>query len=196
MDAVTRVRFQEIQTMYDALLPDWMADFERTGNMHHQPYVRNWLPEFSPIEREVWGEIREYGLPFYPQIPVAGFFLDFACPMLKIAIECDGAEFHDFQRDWNRDEILAGLGWNVFRLAGHECKRTYDPPWLDPDGHDHEFHKLKWFESTSAGFLYSLKQKYFVKDQDRFAQEHYYLVDYALNNHRTTPRRNMPDSSA
>jgi very-short-patch-repair endonuclease len=100
MDAAKRAIFQEIQKMYDVLLPLWMAEYERTGNMHQSPHVRNWEPEFSPIEHNVWGEIREYGLPFYPQIPVAGFFLDFACPMLKIAIECDGAEFHDADKDF------------------------------------------------------------------------------------------------
>jgi hypothetical protein len=91
-----------------------------------------------------------------------------------------------------RDEILDALGWNVFRLEGHECKRTYDPPWLEED----DFHMHKWFESTSAGFLYSLKQTYFTKHRDRYAIEHSSLVDDALNMHRKTIPENLPARTA
>jgi hypothetical protein len=85
----------------------------------------------------------------------------------------------------------------VFRLEGHECKRTYDAPWLY-DSEGCQFHRQlePWFLTTSAGFLYSLKQKYFAKTQDRFADEYRPYIDHAVSIHRRTMPENLPRSVA
>jgi len=38
----------------------------------------------SPIEFNVWSDIRSNGLMFYPQFPVLNYFIDFADPIRKI----------------------------------------------------------------------------------------------------------------
>lgn len=198
MDALTSARFAETKRIYDKVLPEWMAEYQRTGNMYFDPYVKDWLIEFSPIENNVWSDIRGSAIPFYPQIPVAGYFLDFACPMKKMAIECDGAEFHDADKDAARDEELGRLGWTVFRLKGHECKRLIDEPWLrEPDlDLDYQEKLGEWFDSTSAGLVYSIKQKYFSRILTEFAKEHGGYIDHAIHIHRTTPYENLPGTTA
>jgi very-short-patch-repair endonuclease len=82
----------------------------------------DWRSMFSPIESAMWDAIRMEGAIFYPQYPVAGFFLDFANPQSRIAIECDGAAWHlDRVKDYERDEKLRHLGWTVFRVTGSKC---------------------------------------------------------------------------
>lgn len=186
-------RFSEIKKMYDDLLPIWEEEYRRNGNMHQNPYVRNWLTEFTPIENFVWSDIRKYGLPFYPQIPVSTFFLDFACPMKKIAIECDGKEFHNGSKDSLRDKELGELGWSVFRLEGHECNRTLEDPWLlEEDTYEYCEILHPWFQSTSSGVLYSIKKRYFSKDLDGFAVQYADAIDHTIDAHLTTPRINLP----
>lgn len=90
----------------------------------------DWMKVFTPIEREVWEVIRNYGLPFRPQYPVLRYFADFADPEQKIIIECDGSQFHkDKDRDARRDEELTAAGWAVFRIPGWQCLRP-DVDWL------------------------------------------------------------------
>ena len=43
------------------------------------------------------------GLPFYPQYPIGKYFVDFADPVKKIVIECDGKKYHqDKEKDKRR----------------------------------------------------------------------------------------------
>jgi very-short-patch-repair endonuclease len=82
----------------------------------------DWRSMFSPIELAMWDAIRMEGAIFYPQYPVAGFFLDFASPQAKVAIECDGAAWHmDRMKDFERDAKLRALGWTVYRVTGSKC---------------------------------------------------------------------------
>lgn len=85
----------------------------------------------TPIESAIWSDIRNTGIVMYPQYPACGFFLDFANPLVKVAIECDGREFHDRESDRRRDEKLEADGWRVFRLSGSECLKDDE---FDEDG--------------------------------------------------------------
>lgn len=77
----------------------------------------------TPIESWLWHDIRAVDAVLYPQFPVAGFFVDFANPVAKVAIECDGKNFHtNIARDELRDKKLASLGWNVYRITGADCR--------------------------------------------------------------------------
>ena len=49
------------------------------------------------------------------------YFVDFGDPWRQIAIECDGAQWHDEKADAIRDSNLAGLGWIVHRISGRDC---------------------------------------------------------------------------
>jgi very-short-patch-repair endonuclease len=91
------------------------------------PYEIDWLKVFTPIEFSLWQDIRQEGLVMYPQYPVAGYFLDFANPMAKVAIECDGAAYHlDKAKDAARDAKLRSIGWSVYRITGRDCKTDFD----------------------------------------------------------------------
>lgn len=179
-------KFKEIRRLYAAVLPEWIADYEETGNMWNDPYLMNW--EFSPIEQLVWGDIRHLAVPFYPQMPVLNYFIDFGNPFLKIGIECDGKEFHDKERDAARDKRLAEAGWMIFRIEGHECvrevdlhSREYDCDRLtERDAVD----RAKYFASTSEGIVKAIKLAYFNDDPDAV---HDWRATATLANHRTTP---------
>ncbi len=81
----------------------------------------------TPIERWLWADIRQAGVVMYPQFPVAGFFVDFGNPRAKVAIECDGRDYHlDKQKDIARDRVLESMGWTVYRLTGSDCRQEFD----------------------------------------------------------------------
>jgi very-short-patch-repair endonuclease len=104
------------------------------------PNAFDWASLMSPIELIVWGHIRDEGLVMYPQHPVAGYFVDFGHPKVRVAIECDGKQFHlDKAKDAQRQAAIEAKGWMVYRLTGNACtiwhrERTddegelYEPP--------------------------------------------------------------------
>ena len=95
----------------------------------YEAYPVDWNEVFSPIERRCWESIRCIGrLPFYPQYPVDRFFVDFGDPIYRIAIECDGKNWHDKARDESRDSIIRSVGWSVFRVTGRQCNLPDDDP--------------------------------------------------------------------
>lgn len=81
----------------------------------------------TPIESWLWADIREANVVMYPQYPVGGVFVDFGNPMAKVAIECDGRDYHqDKAKDKARDDRLAAMGWTVYRLTGSECRQDFN----------------------------------------------------------------------
>lgn len=86
------------------------------------PYeIWDWVMAFTPIESAVWTDIRGRGLDLWPQLPVGRYFVDFGNPVARVAIECDGKDFHDERRDASRDAELARSGWRVWRIPGWAC---------------------------------------------------------------------------
>lgn len=108
-------RFNTIRKQYKRFLPRLIKG-ERIC-----PYFLNWQSIFTRIESDIWSAIRYAGIPFYPQVPVGKFFVDFGDPHKKIAIECDGKRWHNKERDSMRDMELSKLGWSVYRIPGKEC---------------------------------------------------------------------------
>jgi very-short-patch-repair endonuclease len=83
--------------------------------------------ELTPIERWLWTDIRALDMVLYPQYPVGRFFLDFGNPIARVAVECDGAAWHqDKDKDAARDAKLLELGWTVYRFPGWECRTDQD----------------------------------------------------------------------
>lgn len=100
---------------------------ERKDEWALDPYEWNDVIRLTPIEDWLWIHIRASNAIFYPQYPVGRFFVDFANPVAKVAIECDGAEFHkDKAKDAARDRELSAMGWKVYRVPGHICVRDND----------------------------------------------------------------------
>lgn len=114
--------WQQIREFYKLAEPEIMA--EKSNEWGLDPYF--WdagLVRMTPIEAWLWHDIRAVDLVLYPQYPVAGFFVDFANPKAKVAIECDGAAYHgDKAKDAARDATLRACGWSVYRISGKDCR--------------------------------------------------------------------------
>lgn len=78
----------------------------------------------SPAEEMAQQVIRGAGLDMWPQYPVGRYFVDFGDPYKKIALEVDGRNYHDVERDRKRDSELFELGWTVYRVSGSEAYRS------------------------------------------------------------------------
>lgn len=168
------------RTLYADILPEIMA-----GKL--APYPVDWTRIFTPIEFMAWQDIRNCDLPFYPQFPVGKFFVDFADPVKKIAVELDGKMYHEKGRDTERDEKLWDLGWRVFRVPGKESFGSKFDPWseehyemelYEPDN----YYKLleNWFLTTSDGVFHALKCFYYSDEIGEYAR----LVRNTLDCHR------------
>lgn len=117
--------FNAIRDFYREMLPlieaspknDWAAD----------PYAWSEVIRMTHIEEWLWADIRQADVILYPQFPVGRFFVDFANPRAKVAIECDGRAYHlDKAKDAARDAELASMGWRVYRITGSDCFREFN----------------------------------------------------------------------
>lgn len=84
------------------------------------PYELGLERFLTPIEAQLWQDIRGMGLPFYMQYPVGKRFVDFGDPVQQIAIEADGAAYHTPEKDAQKTAELQALGWMVFRIKGRD----------------------------------------------------------------------------
>ena len=148
------------------------------------PYFMDW--KFTPIEYAVWQDIRGCSLPMLPQVPVLKYFIDFGDPIKKIGIECDGKAWHDPVKDRKRDIDLSAVGWKIFRIPGHVCKRILADPW-ELDKEDSYFNEKvhAWFTNTATGVVYSIRQAYYEDELNRWAENHYNSFHIALDLHRS-----------
>lgn len=173
-------RFALIREAYTLLLPKIMR--RAAKGLTINPYFIEW--DFSPIETNAWCEIRGRALPFYPQVPVAGFFLDFADPYRKICIELDGKQFHDAERDAKRDAVLSELGWEVFRISGKMAnnymadelpEHLVDVDENGSESDDEEEERRSWDDHlrlhTLDGFFKWLKAWFYSKEEIALASQ-------------------------
>lgn len=124
------------------------------------PYRVDWGRLFTPIESLAWGEVRNCRVRMFPQYPAGRYFLDFADPRNQIALECDGKQWHDEDRDRRRDAELFEMGWCVYRVTGAECVRIVQPPWeyQEYHGEDPPDECLRrWYMQTVEGVCESIE---------------------------------------
>lgn len=151
---------------WNAIRDAWALRFDSiAAGARCDPYFLDW--KFTPIELSAWGDIRGIGIPLYPQCPVAGVFIDFADPHLKIGLELDGKDYHDKGRDRIRDERLWSFGWRIFRASGADSFRTKKGP-LDESFHDEEESERRyllneWARTTTEGLVWALGLVYYGK---------------------------------
>ena len=80
----------------------------------------------SIFEEYVIAQLTAIGCQPVPQVGVAGFYIDIGVKHSKwphgfiMGVECDGAAYHSSKsardRDRLRQEVLEGLGWNLYRI--------------------------------------------------------------------------------
>jgi len=91
----------------------------RPGSVRVQtPNGAVWM---SPIEVALYDAMRQEGLSPFPQFYIQGYYADFAFPDVRVAVEADGAAYHEgvrHEQDRKRDWILGRAGWTVKRFHG------------------------------------------------------------------------------
>jgi very-short-patch-repair endonuclease len=80
----------------------------------------------SPIERFLYDALNARGEVVRTQVLCGKYRIDLALTAYKIAIECDGKDYHSSAKqkahDKKKDEFLKANGWKVLRFSG---KRIY-----------------------------------------------------------------------
>lgn len=84
----------------------------------------------TSLERAVGAILREAGPSFVREHPVHVdghvFYVDFAFPHLKVAVEADGRCWHSdaaaFERDRLKHNALLGAGWKVLRVTERQVR--------------------------------------------------------------------------
>src|SRR6058998_3195283 len=113
----------------------------RPGSVRVQtPNGAVWM---SPIEVALYDAMRREGLSPFPQFYIQGYYADFAFPDVRVAVEADGAAYHEgvrHEQDRKRDWIIGRAGWTVKRFHGttiyhradncaYVIRKEVDPRW-------------------------------------------------------------------
>ena len=76
------------------------------------------------IERMMWKELKARGISFSYNHRVGSLWVDFALVEHNIAVECDGAYWHqDEEKERTRDARLEAAGWTMLHFTGSEIER-------------------------------------------------------------------------
>jgi hypothetical protein len=131
-------------------------------------YHYRWMNKMSPIERIVFDECVSAGLVMYPEYPIGPYWVDLGNPRDKVAIECDGKEYHlDARKDAIRhNEIEQAYGWKIYRISGSEIMTGATPP---DDATDDDY--SHWLSMPGLEqFIDRIRRKQrLVSREDRFA---------------------------
>jgi very-short-patch-repair endonuclease len=118
--------WRAIRAFYRAAQPYILEAGANEWGMDPYEWSQFGMVHLTPIEEWLWSDIRACDAVLYPQFPVMRYFADFANPVAKVAIECDGAAFHDEKKDEIRDRNLRDAGWTVYRFPGWMCRTDSD----------------------------------------------------------------------
>ncbi|ESY25270.1 DUF559 domain-containing protein [Mesorhizobium sp. LNJC394B00] len=94
--------------------------------------ARKMRKAMADAELKVWNEIRAHrlmGLAFRRQMPIAGYIVDFACPIKKLIVELDGSQHAQAEAsasDAARTAKLEALGWTILRFWNDDVIRDID----------------------------------------------------------------------
>lgn len=129
-----------IAEVKDFLIKDQAKQKEITRSREDQsirPLIKNEINRLSgqimlsPIEEYLWNALKLDGLTHLAlwQFPIGPFKIDIAFPIARLAVECDGFEYHrenyeQLERDERRDKYLARKGWVTLRITGIEIRRN------------------------------------------------------------------------
>lgn len=117
-----------IRSFYAEITPLIMAEEKNEWALGAYCWEERPMIFQTPIENWLWHDIRACDAVLYPQYPVLNFFVDFANPKAMVAVECDGAAYHQNKaKDAERDRRLELAGWTVYRISGSDCRKDSDP---------------------------------------------------------------------
>lgn len=69
---------------------------------------------------------RLLGAKFVRQYPIDSFIADFACRPARLAIELDGGQHSENERDANRTHVIEAHGYRVIRFWNNEVMENLD----------------------------------------------------------------------
>lgn len=82
----------------------------------------------SPIEVRLYGALTTRGYYVQTQVPCGRYCIDIALPQYRLAIECDGREYHSTPEqkahDRSKNAYLRSHGWKVLRFSGRQIYRS------------------------------------------------------------------------
>lgn len=83
---------------------------------------------YTPIEKIFKDKLIENNIAFEPQVKLGRFYVDFLVEFnnRKVIVECDGREYHDPARDFERDKELKKEGYKIYRFSGSEIYNNCD----------------------------------------------------------------------
>ena len=167
-----------------------LKNSEVNPRLWFHPEAFDWNVLLSPIEMDAWISIRGKGIPMYPQYPVLKYYVDFGNPYFKIAIELDGKDYHDPEKDRKRDIELNAVGWKVFRIPGYKMVRQVKDSsdfesWELRENYDEVMEAMHhWILETGDGVIEAVSQVYFTKRPlSRIDKEIYTLCQRTLQEH-------------
>lgn len=84
----------------------------------------------SYIERRLYNRLWVEGYKMRTQEPCGRYRIDIAIPKYRIAIECDGKEWHSSikqkEHDRKKDRFLRKHGWTVIRFSGKRINQRLE----------------------------------------------------------------------
>lgn len=173
-DASYKENLNDVKRAWDEYLPLYVKHYKENDSLRFDPYFYDWNRLFSPIESMAWNAIRCSGIPLFPQFPSCGYYLDFANPIVKIALECDGAAYHDVNKDFERDSNLIKNGWMIFRVTGKECNLIVDNPFIreaDEDDYQHKERVENYFLNSSDGVIHAMQKILFPRNKNDYSYD-------------------------
>lgn len=191
--------FDRIRDHYLHATPGIFEAANKTKCRWSDPYSTGieWHEMYSPIEFHTWCCIRSFGkAPLYPQYPVGRYFSDFGNPVVKVALECDGREWHqDKEKDLRRDKEFNKLGWVVYRVPGVDCFRIYEEhEALKEENNFTDEDKYcilqNWYSDTVEGLIKAIAIFYFDYDWCLYAKEIRLAYD-CLKSHTSIENTNL-----
>jgi very-short-patch-repair endonuclease len=171
-------KLSAIKSYYQSVESELLDHYYKNPLQYYDSYPTDWSKIFTPIEEMAWNAIRSKGrVVLYPQYPALEYFLDFANPGLKIALELDGKNFHNKERDFIRDLDLKRDGWIIYRITGKEmyrdCKEWFDIEYLPEEDKIEEIDK--WILNTGDGVIEAIRQVHFNESFFRTDEETDYV---------------------
>ena len=93
------------------------------------PRARDLRRNQTDAEERLWSELHGRRLAeakFTRQYQIGDFIADFACRSLRIAIELDGGQHSENQRDIGRTRLIEAHGYRVIRFWNNEVMENID----------------------------------------------------------------------
>jgi len=83
---------------------------------------------YTPIEKIFKDKLIERKISFKSQVKLGRFYVDFILEVnnSKVIVECDGKDYHDPDKDKERDKVLTIEGYKIFRFSGSRLFKDCD----------------------------------------------------------------------